>query len=206
MGNKFITPEHPEYQFLVKLIEKASPIAIYKDELEWVLWEARFRHDTEKAGKGIQTAAYDANKIFKRQALGLLGEFAFYKFANAHHIVVDADFTRNVKKADMRINGHPVGVKLCVWQDGEPMTPQVDVEEFKAKPIPQAIIYAKFNNQKMLDSGWEVCKNALKIDWVCCIGIIQPDVLLAGLDKDYGVGSNPRKAGFINFSSVEISR
>jgi len=203
MGNKFLTPDNPEYSALTTLITRSSKIHILPSELEWVLWEAKCRHDTEKSGVGIQTAQYDAARIFKRQALGLLGEYAFYKFALAAGVAIDADFTRNTKKQDMTINDKPIGVKLCVWQDNEPMTPQIDTGEYRMHPVPQAIIYAKFNNPRLLDSGWEVSKNALQLNWICCIGIIEPAVLLGGLDADYGVGSNPRKAGFTQFSKIE---
>lgn len=206
MGDKFLTTDNPEYTALLNLIKRSDPISVSAKDLEWVLWEAQHRHDVEKSGVGIQTAPYDANKIFKRQALGLLGEFALFVDAQRRGIALDADFTRNTKKEDMKINGKPLGAKLCTWTDGAPMTPQIDIEEFKAHPIPQAILYVCFNEPRLLDSGWEPSKNALKINWITCIGILPPDVLLSGVDKAYGVGSNPRKGGFTKFSAVEALR
>ena len=206
MGRKFLDQDHPEYQYLYYLVQNGKKVNITEEEFKWILKKAQERYLNDINGVGILTPQYDAKKIFKRQMLGLLGEYAVYKIAIEKNLKVESNFDRNLNKADIVIENNPLGIKTCVWDNhGYPMTPQIDVEELKKNPIPQAIVYVNFDNNHILNFGdltYDIAEKHLKLDWVIILGVLNAYTIINGVDKDYGVGTNTRKSGFVNFSSA----
>ena len=204
MGRKYLSTDSPtELSALNSLIASGHTIELTHDDMRWVTLKAYNRMLDEAEGHGIQNAPYDQENGFKRQYIGLLGEFATYRFITTHPDLASAevkwDTNRNYNTYDLLVSGRPYGVKTVTIDDVYGYhVPQVDKNRIHH---PQAIVYTHINNPAYITPS---NVPLLKIYWVKLIAVVSVEDIIAGTDSEWGTSANPNKGGFIAFSKIPL--